>query len=116
MQPNAELPESEAPPLWSHGAWLRLENGEAQTLPLSGHTIRIGRHQDNDIRLPDSTVHIYHAVIERTQDEVFVITDLSGKNGNGMRVNGQRLARAQLTDGDVIELGRTRLKFESAPV
>ena len=59
-------------------------------------------------------VHRYHAVIERTPDEAFVITDLSGKDGNGVRVNGERQSRAQLADGDVIELGRTRLKFESA--
>ena len=73
-------------------------------------------HQDNDIRLPDTSVHRYHAVIEQTRDEAFVITDLSGTDGNGIRVNGERLARAQLADGDVIELGRTRLKFESVPV
>ena len=61
-------------------------------------------------------MHRYHAVIERTPEEAFVITDLSGKDGNGLRVNGEKLIRAQLADGDLIELGRTRLKFESAPV
>ena len=40
----------------------------------------------------------------------------SSTDGNGVRVNGERLARAQLADGDIIELGRTRLKFESVPV
>ena len=114
--PTTEMPASEGIPLWPHEAWLTLENGHAGTLPLAGQMIRIGRHQDNDIRLPDTTVHRYHAVIERTQEEAFVITDLSGKAGNGMRVNGERLARAQLSDGDVIELGRTKLKFESLPV
>ena len=44
-----------------------------------------------------------------------MITDLSGKDGNGVRVNGERQRGRSLTDGDVIELGRTRLKFESAP-
>ena len=39
---------------------------------------------------------------------------VSGRDGNGIRVNGARQSQAQLTDGDVIELGRTRLKFESA--
>ena len=38
-----------------------------------------------------------------------------GKDGNGVRINGARLPRARLADGDVIELGRTRLKFESTP-
>ena len=94
----------------------RREDGNAGTLPLAGQTIRIGRHQDNDIRLPDTSVHRYHAVIEQTAEEEFVITDVSGTDGNGVRVNGERLARAQLADGDIIELGRTRLKFESVPV
>jgi pSer/pThr/pTyr-binding forkhead associated (FHA) protein len=55
-------------------------------------------------------------VIEHSSEEAFVIVDLSGKDGNGVRINGERQARAQLADGDVIELGRTRLRFESAPV
>ena len=93
----------------------RCRTAPPERWPLAGQLIRIGRHQDNDIRLPDTSVHRYHAVIERTPDEAFVITDLSGKDGNGVRVNGERLSRAQLADGDVIELGRTRLKFESAP-
>jgi hypothetical protein len=112
---NEEFP-SDTAPLWPHQAWLTLQDSGDGTLPLAGQTIRIGRHQDNDIRLPDTSVHRYHAVIEQTRDEAFVITDLSGTDGNGIRVNGERLARAQLADGDVIELGRTRLKFESVPV
>jgi hypothetical protein len=111
-----EVLPSAASPLWAHQAWLTPQEGDAGTLPLAGQTIRIGRHQDNDIRLPDTSVHRYHAVIEQTADEEFVITDVSGTDGNGVRVNGERLARAQLADGDIIELGRTRLKFESVPV
>jgi hypothetical protein len=118
-EPTAEMPTSADilpfSSLWSHEAWLTVEGGSAGTLPLDSRLIRIGRHQDNDVQLPDTTVHHYHAVIERTPDEAFVIIDLSGKEGNGVRVNGERQARAQLVDGDVIELGRTRLKFESAP-
>ncbi len=102
-------------PLWWHEAWLTVQGDGTGTLPLDRRLIRIGRHQDNDVRLPDTTVHRYHAVIERTAEEEFVITDLSGKDGNGVRVNGARQSRAQLADGDVIELGRTRLKFESTP-
>jgi hypothetical protein len=114
-EPNTESPTGADMPLWSHEAWLTVQSSDAGTLPLGSRLVRIGRHQDNDIRLPDTTVHRYHAVIERTRDEEFVITDLSGKDGNGVRINGARLPRAQLTDGDMIEIGRTRLKFESTP-
>jgi hypothetical protein len=33
-----------------------------------------------------------------------------------VRINGERHERAHLVDGDMIELGRTRLKFESVPI
>lgn len=114
-EPTTEMTTGADMPLWTHGAWLTVEGGRAGALPLDSLMIRLGRHQDNDVRLPDTTVHRYHAVIERTQEEAFVITDLSGKEGNGVRINGERQSRAQLADGDVIELGRARLKFESAP-
>ena len=58
-------PSNDAAPLWPHQAWLTLQDGGAGTLALAGQTIRIGRHQDNDIRLPDTSVHRYHAVIEQ---------------------------------------------------
>jgi len=103
-------------PAWPSQAWLTIDDGKTGTLPLQGQTVSIGRHEDNDIRLPDAAVHRYHAVIERTSNAEFVITDLSGTGGNGVRVNGERQARAQLLDGDLIELGRTKMKFESAPV
>jgi Inner membrane component of T3SS, cytoplasmic domain len=112
---TTELPTGADIPLWSQEAWLTVQGGGEGTVPLAGRLVRIGRHQDNDLRLPDTTVHRHHAVIERTRDEEFVITDLSGEDGNGVRINGTRQSRAQLTDGDVIELGRTRLKFESTP-
>lgn len=103
-------------PAWPSQAWLTIEGGRIGTVPLAGQTIRIGRHEDNDIRLADSSVHRYHAVIQRTDEEGFVITDVSGKEGNGIRINGARQAQAQLVDGDLIELGRAKLKFENAPV
>lgn len=97
-------------------AWLTVEGRPGGTMPLAGEVIRIGRHEENDIRLADRSVHRYHAVIERTSDEAFVITDMSGKDGNGVRVNGERTRRAQLADGDLIELGRAKLRFENAPI
>jgi hypothetical protein len=100
---------------WSSQAWITIEGKANGTMPLAGQVIRIGRHADNDIRLADTSVHRYHAVIQRTAEEAFVITDVSGKKGNGVRVNGKRLERTPLSDGDVIELGRAKLKFESAP-
>jgi hypothetical protein len=97
-------------------AWLTVEGRRGATIALAGQMIRIGRSEDNDIRLPDWSVHRHHAVIERTATEVFVIKDVSGKDGSGVRVNGARTAQAPLADGDVIELGKARLRFENAPI
>jgi hypothetical protein len=105
-----DMPDGAALPVRSQ-AWLTVDG--AGTVALAGQTARIGRHRDNDIRLADRSVHRRHAVIERTPDEAFLIVDVSGRNGGGVRVNGRRTERVQLSDGDVIELGRARLKFET---
>jgi hypothetical protein len=116
MQWSGDVPISHSIPVRQHEAWLSVGEDGGELLRLAAQVTRIGRNPDNDIRLPDASVHRYHALIERTSDDEFVITDLSGKEGNGLRVNGERLERAHLVDGDIIELGRTRLKFESVPI
>ena len=78
---------------------------------LARDLMQIGREGDNDICIPDDTVHRYHAVIECSRDDGFVITDVSGPEGNGVRINGQRLIKSSLADGDVVEIGRARLRF-----
>jgi hypothetical protein len=108
VQAGPHLPRSQA--------WLTIEGRSGGPVALAGDVIRIGRHGDNDIRLADWSVHRHHAVIERTPEAAFVIADLSGKDGSGLRVNGERKERARLADGDLIELGRSRLRFENAPV
>jgi FHA domain len=75
--------------------------------------LRIGREDDNDIRIPSNAVHRYHAAIHREHQDGWRITDLSGTGGNGIRVNGKRCAEAHLSDGDVIELGPGRLRFRA---
>lgn len=105
-----DMPDPAGLPMRSQ-AWLTVDG--AGTVAVAGQVARIGRHRDNDIRLADRSVHRHHAVIERTPDEAFLITDVSGKDGGGVRVNGQRTERVQLSDGDVIEIGRARLKFET---
>ena len=103
-------------PAWPTQAWLSVEGEATGTHPIAGEMIRIGRHPDNEIWLTDTSVHRYHAVIHRTEDADFFITDLSGEEGNGVRINGTRRAQSQLVDGDVIELGKARMTFASAPI
>jgi pSer/pThr/pTyr-binding forkhead associated (FHA) protein len=77
--------------------------------------VRIGREEDNDICLSPHTVHRYHAVVRRTTEGEVVITDLSGDDGNGVLVNGVRVTEARLTQGDMINVGEVKLRFDARP-
>ena len=79
--------------------------------PVRGNMIRIGRHEENDIRLASQTVHRYHAVVHKAPEQGYVITDLSGPDGNGVLVNSERVEHATLMPGDLIELGDVRMRF-----
>jgi hypothetical protein len=105
----------EGEPLWPSQAWIEIEGSGAPRHGIGRGVVRIGREGDNDICLAESTVHRYHAAIHRTEDAEFVITDLSSAGGNGVAVNGRRVAEALLHDGDTIELGLARLKFIARP-
>jgi hypothetical protein len=78
-----------------------------------GTLIRIGRHEENDIRLDSQTVHRHHAVVHKMPDQSYVITDLSGPSGNGVYVNEERVEHMLLRNGDLVELGDVRLRFHA---
>jgi hypothetical protein len=93
--------------------WIEIEGIAGSRHPIGLGMLRIGRQDDNDLCLADKTVHRYHAVIHRSPDAEFIITDLSGPSGNGMTVNGIRVPQARLASGDRLALGAVRLKFEA---
>lgn len=78
--------------------------------PIDRQLLQIGRHDDNDICIDERTVHRYHAIIERNREQGLVILDISGPEGNGVKLNGMRIQRARLSDGDMVELGAARFK------
>ena len=80
---------------------------------LDGATLRIGRAQDNQLQVPDAHVSKRHAEIRKEIDD-YVVVDVGSLAG--VLVNGAKVDRAVLTDGDVIELGDTspvRLTFRA---
>lgn len=119
-QPNstfkATMTADTGVPPWPAAAWLDIAGQTKSPLPRVQGLVRIGRHDDNDIRLPHTTVHRHHAIIHRTPEAAFIIMDLSGHDGNGVVVNGQRLAEARLKPGDTIQLGEISMRFECAPL
>lgn len=92
-------------------AFLEIVGAPDHRYPIHGDMLRIGREEDNDIRIANAAVHRYHAAISREDFDVWRITDLSGLDGNGLALNGSRRSEAILADGDVIDLGPVRLRF-----
>jgi hypothetical protein len=68
----------------------------------------LGRSQGCDIRLNDPNVSRRHAEI-RQEDASYWIVDL--ESTNGVEVNGERVQRAQLEDGDTVSLGESKFVF-----
>jgi FHA domain len=101
---------------WPATAWLAIDGFPQAPLPKIQGLVRIGRHEDNDICLPQSSVHRHHAIIHRTPEAEYIIMDLSGPSGNGVVVNGERKPEARLKSGDSIELGTVTLRFQSVPL
>jgi len=71
--------------------------------------IRIGRSPKSDLRLSDNKVSRNHCQIEEDGAH-HVIVDLD--SANGTIVNGDRVKRTVLKEGDFIRLGFTMLKYD----
>src|SRR5215475_5406177 len=64
--------------------------------------LRIGRAPDNDVVISDLSVSRHHAELRKV-GETYQIVDLNSHNGTF--VNGQRVASAPLTEGDIVGIG-----------
>ena len=95
-------------------AWLqRVDNN--QRIAVKGKNLHIGRGDDSDIRFDATTVHRRHANLHMTPKREFIITDLSGDGGNGIKINSTKIAnKATLNDGDMLEIGEIKLRFHRA--
>jgi hypothetical protein len=83
-----------------------------RTCPLAEEKTDIGRGTQVDLRLRDRAISRSHIRILR-EGSLFTLVDLDSPNGvylNGHRVKGSE----PLSDGDVIELGQTLLRFQAA--
>jgi Mg-chelatase subunit ChlD len=79
------------------------------TYRVGADPVRIGRASANDICLPDKTVSAVHAMIVRKHANVFELRDQ--KSLNGIWVNGQRVERCDLSDGDLVAVGAFQFRF-----
>jgi len=92
-------------------AWLTVEAGrlKGRQYRLEGAISSLGRAEENPVGLfGDPSVQARHAVIERHGDD-YVLRGLAVQDGTFL--NGQRVERASLKDGDRIRIGSYELSF-----
>jgi pSer/pThr/pTyr-binding forkhead associated (FHA) protein len=88
--------------------FLKFEDQILQELLLSGGTITIGRQPDNAFCIDNPAVSGHHAKIYAA-GEHYVIED--AESFNGTYVNGQRISKAVLKDGDNVTIGKHTIEF-----
>jgi hypothetical protein len=81
---------------------------EGREVPVTGDRVVLGRSRECDIRLADANVSRRHAEV-RHEDGSYWVIDLGSTNGT--ELNGRRIERAELSDGDRITLGATDVRF-----
>ena len=90
-------------------------NGDllAVPIPLERETVVLGRALEADVRVNDAKVSRQHAVINKSQTvedaEEYVLTDLNSRNGTFL--NGEKISREILSNGDKITIGKHILRF-----
>ena len=89
---------------------LSMEGLVLKEIPLVRERTTIGRKPNNDIQIDNLAISGEHAVVVTVINDSF-LEDLDSTNGT--LVNGQPVKKHFLQDGDVIELGKYRLKYLS---
>ena len=77
-----------------------------------GEDLLIGRSLQARLPVDDSCVSRRHCRLLLREGGLW-LEDLA--SANGTYLNGQRVDRAQISDGDVVELGSIRLELSFAP-
>jgi SARP family transcriptional regulator, regulator of embCAB operon len=78
-------------------------------IPITRTVTTLGRRRDQAVMVPDPDVSRHHAEIRMT-DEGFWLIDIGSTNGTS--VDGVRISQHLLGDGDLIQVGSTRMVFE----
>ena len=102
----SQASEAEAP---GPGRYLEVQGaGRTLLIPVGTDVIHIGRGLSADLRLDESSVSRRHAILVPRVSGARILDD---RSSNGTFVNGRRVQQADLSDGDVIVVGRVVLRY-----
>ncbi len=89
--------------------------GSIGEIPITKTEAIIGRHTEDDIRIPDIRVSRHHARLTNADGhyEIHNLTALRAEP-NPLTINGAEKEHAELHDGDLISLGGVRFTFRAA--
>jgi pSer/pThr/pTyr-binding forkhead associated (FHA) protein len=91
------------------GRYLEIRShSEATLLPIERDILHIGRSLASDVRLEDVSVSRRHAILVSRGPHMRVLDD---RSSNGVFLNGRRVTEADLSDGDVLALGRIVIRY-----
>jgi len=93
-------------------AWLLIEEWgmPEKRYEIKETVISFGTSVDNDIVLKDKAVSRHHAKI-RVEARKYFIYDLASTNGT--KVNGRKITKKWIKEGDGIEIGHSRMTFKT---
>jgi len=87
---------------------LSLDGVVLKEVPVNKDRTTIGRRSHNDLTIDNLAVSGEHAVLYKAGDDMY-LEDLGSTNGT--TVNGQPVKKHLLLGGDLIEIGKYRLKY-----
>jgi adenylate cyclase len=97
-------------------AFLRIDDKTTPTQgihPCGDEPVTLGRGRENTIMLRSTYVSGRHARVRRGDDGGFLVEDLGSHNGTFL--NGMRVRRASLLDGDCISIADSQITFVDRP-
>lgn len=90
-------------------AYLIADDDNGTRYPITRTIWRIGRSKDNELTLNDTSLSRRHAEIHRNNNGTFDIIDMNSMNG--VYINNEKIGKAELHEGDVVEIGDIFLHF-----
>src|SRR4051812_45111648 len=88
---------------------VKAPSGLEQAYPMQKVALTVGRSDQCDISVKDSSMSGRHAEIKKTDGEIKI---RALGSANGIYLNGEKIEEAELYDGAVLRLGQTAIRID----